>query len=216
MMWSRRSSVVGLALVLALGVSCTSSDSTLTQPSGAPFDQPSLLSGESNGWRENSGSGENRGSGKNRDKDEDRNDGLRKTADRLASGTPKASDLLTCQAQPYVLAQTTVGPEGGSLTVGRHKLEIPRGALTSRVQLTGEQVSGSVNSVRFSPEGLRFAKPARLTLSYRNCASVRPTKRVAYTNELLKILELPLSEDYPKYEYVTGAIDHFSRYAVAY
>jgi len=131
-------------------------------------------------------------------------------------GVLKASDLLTCEAQPYVVSQKTIGPEGGSLSIGRHRLEIPRNALTSTVRITGEQVSGSVNSVRLSPEGLRFSKPVRLILSYRNCARVRGLKRVAYTNELLKILELPLSEDYPKYEYVTGWIDHFSRYAVAY
>jgi hypothetical protein len=127
-----------------------------------------------------------------------------------------APELLTCKAQSYVVAEKIIGPRGGSLRIGRHRLEIPRGALASKVRITGEQVSGSVNSVRLSPEGLRFAKPARLTLSYDNCASVRLLKRVAYTSELLRILEVPPSEDYPEYEYVTGAIDHFSRYAVAY
>ena len=127
-----------------------------------------------------------------------------------------APALLTCKAQSYVVAEKIIGPRGGSLRIGRHRLEIPRGALASKVRITGEQVSGSVNSVRLSPEGLRFAKPARLTLSYDNCASVRLLKRVAYTSELLRILEVPPSEDYPEYEYVTGAIDHFSRYAVAY
>ncbi|HZN96666.1 MAG TPA: hypothetical protein VFB61_02965, partial [Gemmatimonadales bacterium] len=94
--------------------------------------------------------------------------------------------------------------------------EIPRGALSSRVTITVEQVTGPVNSVRLSPEGLQFARPVRLTLEYRNCAATRLRKRVAYTDELLRILEMPSSEDYPKYDYVTGEIDHFSRYAVAY
>jgi hypothetical protein len=134
----------------------------------------------------------------------------------LTGVVAQVPELLACQAQPYVTAEKTVGPEGGSLRIGRHKLEIPRGALAAKVRITGEQVSGNVNSVRLSPEGLRFAKPARLTLSYRNCASVGLLKRVAYTSELLRILEVPPSEDYPEYEYVTGAIDHFSRYAVAY
>jgi hypothetical protein len=140
-------------------------------------------------------------------------EGPRRGPGGAAPGLP---ELLACEAQPYVTAETTVGPDGGSLKIGRHRLEIPRGALASQVRITGEQISGSVNSVRLSPEGLRFAKSARLTLSYRNCASVRLLKRVAYTNELLRILEVPPSEDYPEYEYVTGTIDHFSRYAVAY
>jgi hypothetical protein len=127
-----------------------------------------------------------------------------------------ASELLVCEPQQYAVAKQTLGPDGGSLTIGRHRLEIPRGALTAKVTITGEQVSGSVNSVRLSPDGLRFAKPARLILSYRNCTSVASAKRVAYTSELLEVLELPASEDYPKYEYVSGEINHFSRYAVAY
>jgi hypothetical protein len=130
--------------------------------------------------------------------------------------SPVLSVLLLCEPQEYVAAKKRIGPEGGSLRFGRHRLEIPRGALASKVTITAEQVTGDVNSVRLSPEGLRFAKPAKLTMEYKNCADTRLAKRVAYTDELLRILELPSSEDYPKYEYVTGEIDHFSRYAVAY
>jgi hypothetical protein len=125
-------------------------------------------------------------------------------------------ELLACEAQQYAVAEKTVGSDGGSLTIGRHKLEIPRGALASNVRIIGEQVSGNVNSVRLSPEGLRFAKPVRLILDYRNCASVGLLKRVAYTDEQLKILDIPPSVDYPENDHVTTTIDHFSRYAVAY
>ena len=134
----------------------------------------------------------------------------------LPNISPVLSVLLVCEPQEYVAAKKTIGPEGGSVRFGRHRLEIPRGALASRVTITAEQVTGNVNSVRLSPEGLRFARPARLTLEYRNCASTRSAKRVAYTDELLRVLEMPSSEDYPRYDYVTGEIDHFSRYAVAY
>jgi hypothetical protein len=130
--------------------------------------------------------------------------------------SPVISVLVLCEPQQYVSATKRIGPEGGSVRFGKHRLEIPRGALTSRVTIRAEQVTGFVNSVRLSPEGLRFAKPARLTLEYDNCASTQLSKRVAYTDELLRVLEMPVSEDYPKYEYVTGEIDHFSRYAVAY
>lgn len=129
---------------------------------------------------------------------------------------PVLVELLVCEAQRYEKSSKTIGSEGGSLRIGRHRLEIPRGALASRVTITGEQVIGEVNSVRLSPEGLRFAKPARLRLDYRNCSSIFPQKRVAYTDELLRVLELPPSDDYPDDEYVTAEIDHFSRYAVAY
>ena len=125
-------------------------------------------------------------------------------------------ELLACEAQQYVVAEKTIGPNGGSLSIGRHKLEIPRGALASDVRIMGEQVTGSVNSVRLSPEGLRFAKPVRLILDYRNCASVKLLKRLAYTDENLKVLEVLRSLDLFGAKTVTAPIDHFSRYAVAY
>jgi hypothetical protein len=77
-------------------------------------------------------------------------------------------------------------------------------------------MSGSVNSVRFSPEGLRFARPAQLTMSYRNCVLTLLPKRIAYTNELLRILDLLPSRDLLLNKTVTAPVDHFSRYAVAF
>jgi hypothetical protein len=138
------------------------------------------------------------------------------TSPEISKDLVLTTNLLLCQPQPYVMREKTIGPRGGTLKIGSHKLEIPSGALATSIRITGEQVPGEINSVRFSPEGLRFAKPARLTLGYGNCGKISLSKRVVYTDELLKILELPPSKDYPKYDYVTGEIDHFSRYAVAY
>jgi hypothetical protein len=126
------------------------------------------------------------------------------------------TDLLTCSAQPYRKVTQTIGPDGGTIQVGSHMLVIPRNALTQSVKITAEQVTGSTNSVRFSPEGLHFERPAVLTMSYKNCAINLLRKKIVYTDERLSILQLLLSLDYPKYDYVTSPIDHFSRYAVAY
>ncbi len=126
------------------------------------------------------------------------------------------ADLLVCRSQPYAVTTQQVGPAGGTIVVGDHRLVIPRGALGSAVVIKAEQVSGSVNSVRFSPEGLRFAKPAQLTMSYRNCLVVLKQKRIAYTTELLKVLRLLPSVDLFGSKSVTSPIDHFSRYVVAY
>jgi hypothetical protein len=109
-----------------------------------------------------------------------------------------------------------VGPAGGTIVVGTHRLVIPQGALTRTYTIRAEQVRNRVNSVRFSPEGLRFAKPAKLTLSYANCSPLLLLKRVVYTDELLRILELIPSLDNLKTKTVTGDIRHFSRYAVAW
>ena len=72
------------------------------------------------------------------------------------------------------------------------------------------------NSVRFGPEGLRFARPAELTLSYSNCLVAPAKKKIVYTSELLEVLELLKSSDKARTKTVTSPIDHFSRYAVAY
>ena len=98
--------------------------------------------------------------------------------------------LLTCARQPYAQTTAVIGPAGGQIVVGAHRLVIPAGALSAPVRITAEQVSGTVNSVRFSPEGLKFAKPATLTLSYGNCLLTPLSKQVVYTNEQLRILEV--------------------------
>ena len=81
---------------------------------------------------------------------------------------------------------------------------------------TSEQVPGKVNSVRLSPEGLRFARPARLTMSYRNCLTVLLPKRIVYTTEGLQVLRVLPSLDLDDLGTVSSPLDHFSRYVVAY
>jgi hypothetical protein len=125
-------------------------------------------------------------------------------------------NLLSCSTQPYAVKTQTVGTAGGTIAVGTHRLVIPAGALTSSVKITAEQMSGRVNSVRFSPEGLRFAKPAKLYLSYANCSPLLLLKRVVYTNDKLSILELLPSIDDLRTQRVSASIRHFSRYAVAW
>ena len=124
--------------------------------------------------------------------------------------------LLACAPQKYLVRSEVVGRKGGTVQVGKHVLRIPAGALSGDVKIVAEQISGPVNSVRFRPEGLRFARPAELTLSYDNCSEVSSPKGIVYTSEKLSILEMLFSLDYPKYKYTTSPIDHFSRYAVAY
>ena len=127
------------------------------------------------------------------------------------------TDLLLCSSQPYAVTTQSIGPNGGVIRVGSHTLQIPGNAVKGTVWITAEQVSGKTNSVRFSPEGLRFEKPATLTMTYDNCALVLLQKKIVYTDEKLKILEvLQASLDLFKSKSVTAPIDHFSRYAVAY
>jgi hypothetical protein len=133
-----------------------------------------------------------------------------------SGGIPEKSNLLFCQLQEYAVATAVIGPAGGQINVGNQSLIIPPNALSADVSITAEQVEGSVTSVRLSPEGLQFAVPAELLLSYSGCANVQRPKRVVYTDETLNILELTPSLDVISNSRVRGLINHFSRYAVAY
>jgi hypothetical protein len=135
-------------------------------------------------------------------------------------GTGIGAGLLACDPLPYASAARTIGSEGGTIAVGPHTLSVPAGALTAPTLIMAEAPVGTVNSVRLLPEGLRFAagKPARLTLSYANCpitGRLLP-KRIAYTTDLLEILSYVLSLDDLLHARITGSLEHFSRYAVAW
>ena len=126
--------------------------------------------------------------------------------------------LLSCPVATTESAVATIGPEGGTLTVGPHSLRIPAGALESDVTISAEAPAGSVVSIVLQPEGLQFETPALLTLSYAECGALRALllKRIAYTDDALTILSFIPSWDNLLARRVTGRLDHFSTYAVAW
>jgi hypothetical protein len=185
--WNRRFVALGLVVALTVGAGCTSSESPLGPSSPSTTEAPELLLG-----------------------------GLGSTLGSTVGKVLSITDLLTCRALPYASAARTIGRDGGVIVVGQYSLQIPAGALKNNVQIRAEQVSGRVNSVRFSPEGLKFAVPATLTMGYKNCTLVLLPKRIVYTSELLKVLDVLRTQDLFGDKSVTAPIDHFSRYAVAY
>lgn len=126
--------------------------------------------------------------------------------------------LLRCSPLPSASSSAVVGPQGGVIEVGPHRLVIPAGALSSPVTITAEAPSSRVNQVDFGPAGLQFAVPATLTMSYANCfgAWIPLPRRIAYTTDLLSILEFLTSVDNLDSRAVSAELDHFSRYAVAW
>jgi hypothetical protein len=204
MKWTRRFYALGLALALSATVSC-STDSP-TSPAVQTDEQQAYLLGnlfEGDGLLSDGGLLSS--------------DGLVGGVLDGAVGTiSNLTDLLVCTSQPYQVTRKTIGYEGGSIQVGTHTLVIPRGALSKQTTITAEQMPGRTNSVRFSPEGLRFETPAGLVMNYRNCLVVLLKKRIVYTDENLKILEVLRSLDLFGSKTVTAPIDHFSRYAVAF
>lgn len=131
---------------------------------------------------------------------------------------PPPTGLLQCTPLPADSVTQTIGPDGGTLYVGAHSLTVPAGALDAPVSITAVAPSDTVNQVRFQPEGLQFQRPASLTMSYANCnllGSLLP-KQIAYTTDLLVILDYLPSIDSLLAQRVTGQLQHFSTYAVAW
>jgi len=76
-----------------------------------------------------------------------------------------------------------------------------------------------INAVHFEPDGLDFDRPAALTMSYSNCSLLGKLlpKRIAYTDDdYEKIYYFLRSLDDIFSKRVTGRIDHFSDYVVAW
>jgi hypothetical protein len=136
----------------------------------------------------------------------------------LLGGLLRPLGLLQCTPLPEASATRTIGAAGGLMQVGPHSLWIPPGALDAEVTITAVAPSGSVNAVELSPHGLEFERSAWLTMSYANCNLVSRLlpKRIAYTDNLLNILYYLLSLDNIFAKQVTGKVDHFSKYAVAW
>ena len=130
-----------------------------------------------------------------------------------------ATGLLKCSNLPYDSETKTIGPLGGVISAGPHTLVIPPGALLAPTQITMIAPTGlGVNAVKFQPQGLRFITPAALSMSYANCSLLGKLlpKRIAYTTDNLQILYYLLSLDNLFSKYVTGKVNHFSDYAVAW
>ena len=132
----------------------------------------------------------------------------------------ESTGLLQCSELPFASETKWIGPAGGMLTAGPHTLTIPPGALDEWTRITMSAPTGrGINAVHFEPDGLDFDRPAALTMSYSNCnllGKLLP-KRIAYTDDdYEKVYYFLQSLDNIFSKRVTGKLDHFSDYVVAW
>lgn len=134
---------------------------------------------------------------------------------QVRSGSLPA-ELLRCEPQRRQAQTRTIGPRGGTIQIGPHRFEIPAGALSRPVEITGVAPSGPLVDVQFEPHGLRVAKPVELTISYEHC--MIPDSRVlqvVYLGNGQRVLAEQPSVDDDELDEVRALTDHFSGYAVA-
>src|SRR5216110_1396403 len=112
----------------------------------------------------------------------------------------------------------TASPAGGVVARGPARLTIPPGALSAPVTIQAQIPAGySGNYIQFKPDRVVFQQPASLTISYSNCSLVNATQlKVAQVSDMLQIIQyVPSTNDLDAHT-VTGQLQHFSNYAVAW
>ncbi|MEO8200967.1 MAG: hypothetical protein ABI679_10635 [Gemmatimonadota bacterium] len=123
----------------------------------------------------------------------------------------------TCAPLPYAGQAQIIGPAGGTILFGPHRLTIPANALPQPTVITAEAPPSNFVQVELSPHGLQFGTSAELELSYQHCLLPKEfTYRLAYIDDSNNLIQFLLSIDKKIKGSVVGSIAHFSKYAVAY
>src|SRR5438128_3329164 len=124
----------------------------------------------------------------------------------------------SCSTVLVGMIRQTVGPAGGVVALGPARLTIPPGALSAPVTIQAQIPAGYAgNYIQFKPDRVVFQQPASLTITYSNCSLANATKlKVAQVSDMLQIIQyVPSTNDLDAHT-VTGQLQHFSNYAVAW
>ena len=109
-----------------------------------------------------------------------------------------------------------IGPMGGVVWVGPHRLFVPPYALHEKVRITAVAPKGQYVQIQFQPEGLQFRKPTLLSMSYSECSLLSPLRlKIVYVNDRLEILEVLPTLTSLLTRTANAPVDHFSRYMLA-
>src|SRR6059058_4445302 len=140
------------------------------------------------------------------------------TTSKKGGGGGGNGSIDSCSTVIVGMIKQTVGPAGGVVALGPATLTIPPGALSAMVTIQAKIPAGySGNYVQFKPDNLVFQQPASLRISYSNCSLANATQlKVAQVSDQLQILQyVPSTNDVDAHT-VTGQLQHFSNYAVAW
>lgn len=138
--------------------------------------------------------------------------GVTGTVGDLANGL----GLVRCNVRTTHSASALIGPQGGTLRVGPHRLTVPRYALKQTVRISAVAPKGEYVQIKFEPQGLKFDRKAALTMSYSECSLLSPLSlKIVYVNDQFQILEVLPTVTSVLTRTATAPVDHFSRYMLA-
>jgi hypothetical protein len=120
---------------------------------------------------------------------------------------------LNCVPRTSAQGSAVIGPAGGTLWIGAHRLIVPAGALTEKVLISGTVPEGRPFEIDLQPHGLQFRKAAGLILDARSCVDVPP---IVYLIDQVNVSP-PIAAIYSNWwKMIACPIWHFSGYAVAF
>jgi hypothetical protein len=124
--------------------------------------------------------------------------------------------LVSCNVTTTHSGSAEIGPLGGVLRVGPHRLTVPPRALSQRVRISAVAPRGQYVQIKFEPQGLQFQRPTLLTMSYSECSLLSPLRlKIVYVNDKLQILEVLPTLVSVLTRTANAPVDHFSRYMLA-
>ena len=129
--------------------------------------------------------------------------------------TARGGRLTTCAVGLTYSASQVVGEMGGTINIGPHRIDIPRGALSRAVTISAVAPAGDRMLVDFQPHGLEFSKPVELKLNYVGCATNPASLQVVYLNDAARMLEYLPTQVHATGGKVSAQLRHFSKYALA-
>ena len=131
-------------------------------------------------------------------------------------GLANSLGLVSCNVRTTHTGSADIGPAGGFVRVGPHRLTVPPGALRERVRISAVAPKGRYVQIKFEPEGLEFSRPTLLTMSYSECSLLSPLRlKIVYVNDKLEILEVLPTLVSVLTRTAHAPVDHFSRYMLA-
>lgn len=148
----------------------------------------------------------------------------------VESGAAATAHLVRGRANPAhpLLAAAVIGPEGGTLRLGSHRLVVPQRAVSAptrfrmrrmddgwvKVELEATSVGHGSSPNDVGRRG--FAMPVVLSLSYGDAATEQDPERllVVWVKRDGTLERMPSVAD-PESRYVNASLGHFSAYALA-